>query len=295
VATCKAVPLREGYNVNNEVTADSHVGTMERPLNGRRVLVIGGGGAANGSAITRALAKGGAGVAIADLDMDRASDLRDEVNAAGGTALAVPVDVRSDETIDAAVGAAVDGLGGLDGLVTVVGGHTLFAPWKPLHETSDQEWDLVIDVNLRYVFRAVRASVRQFLAGGTGGSIVSVGSISGERSSPRAAAYGAAKAGLANLARSVAVEYAREGIRMNIVACGVIATEAARIVYEQNAGIADRVPVGRPGDPMEVGQVVSFLLSNAASYVTGQSLVADGGLLSRFPLPVPGAPAHLAG
>jgi 3-oxoacyl-[acyl-carrier protein] reductase len=268
---------------------------MDRPLDGRRVLVIGGGGLANGGAITRALAAGGAGVAIADRNLDRAEALRDELHAAGGTALAVAVDVQSGEEIAAAVDAAAEGLGGLDGLVTVVGGHTLFAPWQPLHETSDEEWDLVVDVNLRYVFRAVRASLRRFLDQGTGGSIVSVGSISGERSSPRAAAYGAAKAGLANLARSVAAEYGRDGIRMNLVSCGVIATEAARIVYEQNAGLADRVPVGRPGDPAEIGAVVAFLLSNAASYVTGQSLVADGGLLSRFPLPVPGTPPYMAG
>ncbi|MDQ1396650.1 MAG: hypothetical protein QOG64_1909, partial [Acidimicrobiaceae bacterium] len=157
------------------------------------------------------------------------------------------------------------------------------------------EWDRIVDVNLRYVFRAVRASVRQFLAEGNRGSIVSIGSISGVRSSPLAAAYGAAKAGLANLAHSVAVEYARDGIRMNVVACGVIATEAARIVYEESAGLADRVPLGRPGEPAEIGQVVAFLLSGAASYVTGQTLVADGGLLSRFPLPVPGASPYQAG
>jgi 3-oxoacyl-[acyl-carrier protein] reductase len=149
---------------------------------------------------------------------------------------------------------------------------------------------LIIDLNLTYVFQAVRAARRVFTSQERGGSIVSIGSISGMRRSP-----GGAKAGLANLARSVAVEYARDRIRMNVVAFGVIATEAARVVCENNAGLADRVPVGRPGEPDEIGAVVSFLLSDAASYVTGQSLVADGGLLSRFPLPVPGAPSYLAG
>jgi 3-oxoacyl-[acyl-carrier protein] reductase len=267
----------------------------EPHLGSRRILIIGGAGVANGGAITRSLAAAGAQVAIADLDMQRAEALRDEITSAGGTAVALPVDVRSVAAVDATVKAAVAGLDGLDGLVTVVGGHTLFAPWKPLHETADDEWQLIMDVNLTYVFQAVRATLRVLLSQGTGGSIVSIGSISGVRSSPRAAAYGAAKAGLANLARSVAVEYARDRIRMNIVACGVIATEAARIVYENNSGLADRVPAGRPGDPGEIGAVVSFLLSDAASYVTGQSLVADGGLLSRFPLPVPGAPSYLAG
>jgi 3-oxoacyl-[acyl-carrier protein] reductase len=264
-------------------------------MTGRRVLVIGGAGVANGGAISRSLAAAGAAVAIADLDLGRAEALAKDLNAEGRTAVALPVDVCTKESVEGAVAATVERLGGIDGLVTVVGGHTLFAPWKPFHETSDEEWDLVYDVNLRYVARAVRAAITRFLAQGTGGSIVCIGSISGERGQPFGAAYGAAKAGLANLARSVAVEYARHDIRMNVVACGVIATDAARIVFAEQPEFTDRLPMGRPGDPSEVAAVVTFLASPAAGYVTGQTLRVDGALLDRFPLPLPDAPPWMAG
>jgi 3-oxoacyl-[acyl-carrier protein] reductase len=268
---------------------------MSTTVQGLRFLVIGGAGVANGSAITRSLAASGAAVAIADLDLGRAEALAKDLADSGGTAVAIEVDVRSAESVDGAVSGAVEHLGGLDGLVTVVGGHTLFAPWKPLHETTDDEWDLVYDVNLRYVFRAVRAAIGQFLAQATGGSIVSIGSISGERSAPNSAAYGASKAGLENLAKSVSVEYARHGVRMNVVACGVIATDAARIVYAEKPELADRLPMGRPGEPDEVAALVTFLASPAAGYISGQSVLVDGGLLNRFPLPLPDTPPWTAG
>ena len=268
---------------------------MTGSMKGLRVLIIGGAGVANGSAITRSLAAAGASVAIADLDLGRAEALAKDLADGRVTAVALPVDVRSGESVAASIAGAAERLGGLDSLITVVGGHTLFAPWVPVHETTDEQWDLVYDVNLRYVFIAVRAAVRRFLDQGTGGSIVCIGSISGERSSPYAAAYGASKAGLENLAKSVSVEYARRGVRMNVVACGVIATDAARIVFAERPEFTDRLPMGRPGDPDEVAAVVTFLASPAASYVSGQSLLVDGALLSRFPLPLPDVPPSTAG
>jgi len=266
-----------------------------RPLEGSRVMVVGGGGVGNGSAITSGVAAAGARVAVVDIDLDRARGVAGTITAGGGEAHALACDVRVREDIDRVTAEAVEALGGLDSVVTVVGGYSLFAPWTPLADVTDEQWDLIVDLNLTYVFRFVRAAIKVFGAQGTGGSIVSIGSISGSVSSPYAAAYGAAKAGLASLAKSVSVEYGQRGVRMNVVSCGVIATEAQRANFPNQGGIAERVPAGRVGLPEEIASAVVFLASPAASYVSGQNLTVDGSLTSRFPLPLPDVPPNVAG
>jgi 3-oxoacyl-[acyl-carrier protein] reductase len=147
---------------------------------------------------------------------------------------------------------------------------------------ADEDWDLMFELNLRYVARAVRAALRVFLAQGRGGTIVSVGSITGQAGSPTQAAYGAAKAGLASLARSVAAEYSRDGIRMNVVSCGPIATAIARAAQTE---AMDWIPMGRAGESQEVADMAVFLASPLSSYVSGQSLVVDGGATAVGPFP----------
>jgi 3-oxoacyl-[acyl-carrier protein] reductase len=266
-----------------------------RLLDGRRVLIVGGAGLGNGRGITRGAAAAGARVAIVDINPDRAQEAAKEVMESGGDALPLVGDVRSATEVDRLMSEAVSWLGGLDALVTVVGGYSLFTQWTPLAEVTDEQWNLIIDLNLTYVFRFARAALRVFLGQGTGGSIVGIGSISGNVSSPYAAAYGAAKAGLANLAKSVSVEYGHAGIRMNVVSCGVIATEAQQANFPDGGGIAERVPAGRAGKPEEIAAAVVFLASPYASYISGQDLTADGSLSSRFPLPLPGIPSNVAG
>jgi 3-oxoacyl-[acyl-carrier protein] reductase len=121
------------------------------------------------------------------------------------------------------------------------------------------------------------------LTQGRGGTIVSVGSITGHAGSPMQAPYGAAKAGLASLARSVAAEYSRDGIRMNVVSCGPIATPVAR---DAQTGAAEWIPMGRPGESLEVANAAVFLASPLSSYVSGQSLVIDGGATAVGPFRV---------
>jgi 3-oxoacyl-[acyl-carrier protein] reductase len=253
-----------------------------KELSGKNALVIGGGGGGIGRAITRALAAAGSAVAVADIDRGRADEAAEEVAAVGARSVSLTGDVRSREDTERFVSDAARELGGLDVLVTVVGGQLAFVPAAPLHETTDQDWDLMFDVNLRYVARAVRAALRVFLAQGRGGTIVSVGSIAGYAGSPMQAAYGAAKAGLGSLARSVAAEYSRDGIRMNLVTCGPIATPVARAAQ---TGAAGWIPMGRPGEAAEVADAVVFLASPSSSYVTGQSLVIDGGATAVGPFP----------
>jgi len=255
---------------------------LPNALAGKSALVIGGGGAGIGRAITRGLAAAGSAVAVADVDRDRADEAAAEVASAGAKSLGLTGDVRSPEDIDAFVSTAATELAGLDILITVVGGQLAFVPAARVHEMTDEDWDLMFELNLRYVARAVRAGLRVFLAQGRGGTIVSVGSIAGHAGSPQQAAYGAAKAGLASLARSVAAEYSREGVRMNVVTCGPIATPVARAAQE---GVAAWIPLGRPGEASEVADAAVFLASPLSSYITGQSLLVDGGATAVGPFP----------
>ncbi|GAA1602282.1 SDR family oxidoreductase [Kribbella hippodromi] len=250
-------------------------------LTGKRALVIGGGGGGIGRATTEALGNEGASVLVADLDPGRAEEAAEAVRSGGGTAYPVSGDVRSVADLDAMIAAAVQRLGGLDVLVTVVGGQVAFVPAVKLHEMADEDWNTIYELNLRYVARAVRAALRVFLDQGTGGAIVSVGSVTGFMAAPEQAAYGVMKAGLLSLARTVAAEYARDGIRMNIAAAGAIATAVANAAAITD--VVDEIPVGRYGRSEEVAQAVVYLASDAAAYVTGQQLVLDGGVSVRGP------------
>jgi 3-oxoacyl-[acyl-carrier protein] reductase len=264
-------------------------------LDGSRVIVVGGGGMGNGRAIGKGVAAAGAQVALIDIDVDRVAVAVDEITAAGGKAIALVGDVRVRADVERLMTEAVGWLGGLDSLVTVVGGYSLFTSWSPLAEVSDDQWQLIMDLNLTYVMRFTRAAVRVFLDQGSEGSIVSIGSISGTVASPYATAYGAAKAGLANFAKSVSVEYGQNGIRMNLVSCGVIATEAQQANFPDPTVFTNRVPAGRTGRPEEIANAVVFLASSYSSYISGQNLTADGSLTARFPLPLPNVPPNVAG
>jgi 3-oxoacyl-[acyl-carrier protein] reductase len=250
-------------------------------LSGKRTLVIGGGGGGIGRAITDAFGNERASVLVADLDPSRAEEAADAVRQRGGTAYAISGDVRSVDDIQAMVDGAVEKLGGLDVLVTVVGGQVAFVPAVKLHEMADEDWDTIYEVNLRYVARAVRAALRVFLRQGTGGAIVSVGSVTGFMAAPEQAAYGVMKAGILSLARTVAAEYARDGIRMNVAAAGAIATAVAN--GNVDPGVVEEIPVGRFGRSEEVADAAVYLASDASSYVTGQQLVLDGGVSVRGP------------
>lgn len=256
---------------------------MGQLLDGKAALVVGGGGGGIGRAITQALAAAGSAVAVADIDRQRADEAAAEAAAAGVKALALAGDARARGDLDGFVRDAARELGALDVLVTVVGGQLAFVPAAPIHEITDEDWDHVFDVNLHYVARAVRATLRLFLEQGTGGTIVSVGSITAIAGSPMQAAYGAAKAGLASLARSVTAEYSRHRIRMNVVTCGPVATPVAHAA--QAHGGLDWIPMGRAASSQEVADATVFLASPLSSYISGQSLVVDGGATAVGPFP----------
>jgi NAD(P)-dependent dehydrogenase (short-subunit alcohol dehydrogenase family) len=170
-------------------------------------------------------------------------------------------------------------------LANVAGGMTHQAEWRHLDLWSTAEWDRVVHLNLRYVFWLCRAVIPGMVERG-GGSIVSVTSISGVFGAPNHSAYGAAKAGLIHLTKTLAVEYGRVGIRVNAVSPGAVATPATDAVLsaERKETLATATPLQRPGRPDDIARAVLFFASPMSEYVTGQMLLVDGGIGSKFPL-----------
>ncbi len=265
----------------------------DKALDGKRALVIGGGGGGIGRAVTRAVARAGASVAVVDIDDHAAAEAANELSTAGANAISIVADVRDQSDVDRVFETTVAEVGGLDVLVAVVGGFLGPGSYARTHEVSDEMWDSIYDLNLRYAFRVTRAALNVFLGQGGGGAIVTIGSVAG-RSYPLGSSYGAAKAGLLNLTKSVAAEYARDAIRMNSVTLGVIETErvaAARSRPDSNipTDVTDTIPLGRWGKPEEVANAVVFLASPLSSYTTGQEIVVDGGASARVPLKLHGS------
>lgn len=214
----------------------------------------------------------GARVAVFDLDGDAAAAVAEEV---GGFSFGV--DVRDADAVRAAVDEAAGQLGGLDAIFNNAGTGSM----ARLHEYEPEEFRRVVDVNLHGVWHGIRAAVPHMLAGG-GGSIVNTASISGIRPSPGEGPYSAAKAAIVALTQSAALEYGGRGIRVNAVAPGAIRSAMTTPLlglgdWEQTW--TERTPLGRVGDPEDIADVVVFLCSDLARYVTGQVLVVDGGMI----------------
>jgi 3-oxoacyl-[acyl-carrier protein] reductase len=245
--------------------------------------VVAGGGRGIGAAVARTLAGAGASVCVVDIEPDRAASVADDIMRAGGRATATQAELRDSEQVESAIAGAVRDFGGVRVLVNVAGGMHAYAPWKRLADWDEATWDEIVDRNLRYVFLTTRAMVRQLLTAGTGGSVVNIASISGETSAPNHTAYGAAKAGLANLTRTLAVEYGSDEIRFNAVAPGSVATPA---VADRVSGVGS-APLQRWATPEDIANAVVFLASPLASYVTGQILLVDGGASAKFPMTTP--------
>lgn len=245
-------------------------------LKGKRILVVGG-GQGMGEATSRLLAAQGCDLAIMDLEGERAERVCAEVRGSGVEAYPVVADVLDDEQLIAAMARIEDEFGHLDGMATIIG----MAGWSPLIDMTPETWDRDHSRNLRYFFIAARELARSLLARKAPGSIVCVSSVDGLRSAKNHASYGAAKAGLVNLVKSMAAEWSGEGIRVNCVAPGAIVTPRVPLGSEEVERAAmSVVPMGRRGETFDIAKAVTFFLSDMASYVTGQTLAVDGGYLA---------------
>lgn len=221
-------------------------------------------------------------VACVDFDGDRAAAVVNEIDSQGGRSISIQADLRRSSDTERVVAETVGEFGGLDVVVDVIGE----IRWGPVVDLTDDDWDYSLDSVLRHVFNLGRAAGRQLVEQGRGGSVVAVSSVSGLASAPFHAPYGAAKAGIMSLTRSLAIELAPQGIRVNNVAPGAVATP--RVVERVKAQAPtpnsqrSRAPLGRMGEPDEIAKVVVFLSSDLASYVSGQTIVVDGAATAQF-------------
>ena len=234
-----------------------------------KVALITGGGSGIGAAAARLMAGEGATIVVADLVTEAAQAIADEI---GGHALTV--DVADRAAVEAMVAQTAEAHGRIDILVNNAG----IGCFGRTPDLEPETWERVIAIDLNAVFYACRAAIPHMT--GRASAIVNTASISGLGGDYGFTAYNAAKAGVINYTRSLAVDHAREGIRVNCLCPGLIATPLtanAKTIPGLEAGWHDTIPMGRAGTPEEMAEVIAFLASDAASYVTGAAFVADGG------------------
>ena len=250
-----------------------------------KVALVAGGGRGIGEATARILAAAGATVAVMDNERERAESVAAAIEAGGARALPIVADLRDEAACIDAVTRVDDALSGIDILANVAGGMHQHAEWQHLRHWTTEEWDAVVHLNLRYVFWLCRSVIPIMEARG-GGSIVSVTSISGVYGAPNHSAYGAAKAGLIHLTKTLALECDRSGIRVNAVSPGAIVTPATvdTMSEERRTTLSETTPLQRPGIPEDIARGILFFASPMAEYVTGQMLLVDGGVSAKFPL-----------
>jgi NAD(P)-dependent dehydrogenase (short-subunit alcohol dehydrogenase family) len=242
-----------------------------------RVALIFGGSSGIGRGSADAMAAEGAAVVIADVDEQRGPEVVSEIEARGGRALFVSTDISDEDAVARAVQTSVDHFGALDSVVTSAG-------------ASARDWHRGIDIFLKGPYYACRHAIPVLIERG-GGTIINIGSVASLRGSIQTSgvdgtAYPMAKHAVLGLTKTLALTYGPQNVRVNCVCPGYIKTGLTKSLYEapdSDAFINERlrVPLGRWGEPEDIGKVVAFLASDDAAYVSGQAIVVDGGLTAR--------------
>ena len=240
-----------------------------------KVALVTGASSGLGVHFARTLAAAGASVAIAARRADRLASLQAELQAAGAKAVAVELDVQSGDSITAAFAAVEEALGPIDIVVNNAG----ISIVKPALEMPVEDWDAVVNTNLRGAWLVAQAAGKRWLMAKRPGVIVNIASILGLRTIGQVAPYNASKAGLIHLTRALAMEWARHDIRVNAICPGYIETEMNGDFWKTPAGqrLIDRIPQRRIGKPEHLDGALLLLASEAGSFMTGSVLTVDGG------------------
>ena len=249
-----------------------------------KIILITGAGGEIGAATARRFAREGGCVIAADLNAEAVAQVAADIIASGGQAQAHPLDVANRQQVEALVAAILEQHGRIDVLANIAG----IAPYEPLLEATDANWQRTLDINLTGVFLCSQVVARAMVQQGKGqrsGAIVNMASTNGLVGEFGMAGYNASKFGVVGLTMTMAIELAPYGIRVNAAAPGMIDTRLSRAVLEADPALAqsylkDKIPLGRFGSVDEVAAVAAFLASEDASYVTGHALVVDGGQLT---------------
>ena len=254
---------------------------MEIRLDGKVALVTGG-GSGIGRATSIAYAQSGASVVVADVDEAGAKETVEQIKRAGAKALLVRTDVSKEAQCERMVGAATEAFGLLDIAFNNAGVMGAFG--ENLHESSEQEWDRIMAINLKGVFLCMKHELRQMLRQGEG-VIVNTASAMGVAGTAKSVIYPASKHGVVGLTRCAGQQYAPLGIRINSVCPGVVDTPMTRGMRTLEPGYEEKrleaIPLRRLCTPEEIARTVLWLSSDAASYVSGSSLLVDGGWIGR--------------
>lgn len=242
-----------------------------------KVAIVTGGGGGIGGAIVQRFAREGAKIAVADINADSAQARVKEIADRGTDAIAVTADVTNKPSVQDMVKAALDRWGKIDILVNVAGG----AMRKNVVDTSAEEWDKIVNMNLKSVFLCSQAVLPTMLKAKYG-KIVSISSIYGFAGNATRASYAAAKAGVAVFTKSLALEHVKDGLNINAIAPGRIATPAVRGHYSDEAWAAAeaQIPMGRTGKPENIASAAIFLVQDENNYITGQTIHVNGAWLN---------------
>ena len=243
-------------------------------LTGQRAIVTGASrGLGRHFALT--LARAGAEVALAARGIDQLAATVKEIEEVGGAAVAIQVDVTDRESVRSCVETAENALGPIDILVNNAG----IAVTKPILEHTEEDWDSVLDTNLKGIWLMGQEVARRMVHHGRGGSIINIASVLGERGIAQLPGYCASKGGIINLTRAMAIELAAHGIRVNTIAPGYIETDMNREFFATQAGqrLIKRIPQRRLGQAEDLDGILLLLASDASRYMTGSVITIDGG------------------